>query len=343
MKLPTLLRPAVALLGLLPAWCAAASIGVVTIVDGELAVLRDTQRFAAAEGLRVRNDDILRTGTDAKLARIELADGTTLDLGPDTELMLQPRAGGTFGERAATLYLARGWLKVGTVGEAGAAGVASSALDLQRLAGTAVLRVVPGATMLFVESGSAQVAEVQDGRAVRAQPLKEGDAIDRRAGEAATLARRPPAELLQGLPRGFVDSLPRRAARFQANPVEPGAATPVAYAEVSRWLNGEAPLRTMAVQRFTPRAGDRAFRAALVAELRAHPEWDRVLFPEKYRPKPVTVASRAAPAASTPASAKPAAFAAPPAPTAMTVSLQGLMSWPSAARDYTPNPSTETR
>ena len=156
MKLPTLLRPAVALIGLLPAWCAAASIGIVTIVDGELAVLRDTQRFAAAEGLRVRNDDILRTGPDARLARIELADGTTLDLGPDTELMLQPRAGGAFGERAATLYLARGWLKIGTAGEPGVAGVASAALDLQRLTGTAVLRAAPGATAAVRRSGPAR-------------------------------------------------------------------------------------------------------------------------------------------------------------------------------------------
>ena len=42
--------------------------------------------------------------------------------------------------------------------------------------------------------------------------------------ETATLARRPPAELLQGLPRAFADSLPRRATRFQARPAEPEAA-----------------------------------------------------------------------------------------------------------------------
>ncbi len=337
MKLPTLLRPAVALIGLLPAWCAAASIGIVTIVDGELAVMRDVQRFAAAEGLRVRGDDILRTGPEARLARIELTDGTTLDLGPDTELMLQPRTGGAFGERAAALYLARGWLKIGTAGEPGVAGVASATLDLQRLSGTAVLRAAPGATLLFVEAGTVQVAEVQDGRAALAHTLRDGDSFVKRANEAAAAARRPPADLFQGLPRGFVDSLPRRAARFQANPVEPGAAVPVAYAEVSRWLNGEAPLRAMAVARFTPRIADRGFRAPLVAELRAHPEWDRVLFPEKYKPKPVVVAAkRVAPAASAVAAA--AQEAAP-----VTASLQGLMSWPSAARDYTPNPPMEAR
>lgn len=341
MKLPTLLRPAVALIGLLPAWCAAASIGIVTIVDGELAVVRDTQRFAGAEGVRLRSDDILRTGSDARLARVELTDGTTLDLGPDTELMLQPRTGGAFGERAAALYLARGWLKIGTTGDPGVAGVASAALDLQRLSGTAVLRAAPGATLLFVETGTAQVAEVQDGRATRAQTLRDGDAFVKRATEAAAAARRPPADLLQGLPRGFVDSLPRRASRFQASPVEPGEAVPVAYAEVSRWLNGEAPLRAMAVPRFTPRIADRGFRTPLVAELRAHPEWDRVLFPEKYKPKPVAVAAkRAAPAAS----ANATATAAPaPDPAPVTVSLQGLMSWPSAARDYTPNPPMEAR
>jgi len=336
MKLLTLLRPAVALVGLLPAWCAAASIGIVTIVDGDVAVLRDTQRFAAAEGLRVRNDDILRTGPDAKLARIELADGTTLDLGPDTEVMLQPRAGGAFGERAATLYLARGWLKIGTAAEPGVAGVASTTIDLQHLSGTVVLRAAAGATLLFVEAGQAQVADVQDGRPAKPQSLKDGDTLVKRSNEATRLARRPPADLLQGMPRAFADSLPRRAARFQANPVEPGAATPVAYAEVSRWLNGEPPLRALAVPRFTPRVSDRSFRASLVAELRAHPEWDRVLFPEKYRPKPVVVANRPAPAAA-------AAAASAPEPAPVTVSLQGLMSWPSAARDYTPNSPMEAR
>lgn len=337
MKLPALLRPAVALIGLLPAWCAAASIGIVTIVDGDLAVLRDTHRFAAAEGLRVRDNDILRTGSEAKLARIELSDGTTLDLGPDTELMLQPRVGGAFGERAAMLYLARGWLKIGTPAEPGAAGVASAVMDLQRLTGTAVLRAMPGEAMLFVEAGRAQVAEVREGRAAKPLALEDGDAVVMRPNEATVMAQRPPAEMLHGLPRAFADSLPRRAARFQNQPVEPGATTPVAYAEVSRWLNGEAPLRSIAVPRFAPRISDRAFRASLVAELRAHPEWDRVLFPEKYKPKPVVVVRRAAPAASA------AAAASAPQPSPVTASLQGLMSWPSAARDYSPNPPLEAR
>ena len=292
-----------ALLGALPAWCAAASIGIVTIAEGEASVVREAQRFTVAEGLRVRDEDIVRTGPDARLLRLELADGSTLDLGPDTELMLQPRAGGRLGERAATLYLMRGWLKVSTARDT-VAGIASPTADLRQLTGTAVLRVASDASMVFVESGQASVAEPQ---ASQDLALADGDAFVRRGRDAATLARRPPAELLQGLPRAFADSLPRRATRFQARPAEPGAGEPVAFADVAHWIDGEPTLRALAVARFAPRSSDRSFRAALVAGLRSHPEWDRTLFPEKYRPKPVVVVQRT--------EAKP-------------VSFDGVMTWP---------------
>jgi hypothetical protein len=39
------------------------------------------------------------------------------------------------------------------------------------------------------------------------------------------------------------------------------------------------------VSRFKTRASDPAFRSALVSNLRFHPEWDPVLYPEKYEPK----------------------------------------------------------
>lgn len=278
----------IALLGGLPAWCAAASIGTVTITEGEAQLVRQAQRHAAVEGLRVQDEDIVRTGSQTRLLRLELADGTALDLGPDTELMLQPRAAGRLGERASTLYLARGWLKVSSAKDA-VAGIASAHADLRQLTGTAVLRVAPEATMVFVESGQANVAEAQ---ATQDVALADGDAFVRRGRDAASIARRPPADLLQGLPRAFADSLPRRATRFQARPAEPGAGEPVTYADVAPWIDGEPALRALAVARFAPRSTDRAFRAALVAGLRSHPEWDRTLFPEKYRPRPVVVVQR---------------------------------------------------
>lgn len=291
------------LLGVSPARSLAAPIGIVTIAEGELNVVRGSQHFAATEGLRLHDDDIVRTGAQTRVARIELGDGTALDLGPSTELLLQPRAAGRLGERAITLYLAQGWLKAST-GPGGAAGLASPLADVMQLQGTAVMRVTPEAALVFVESGQAQVAGNGSNAPIT---LADGDASVHRASEAASRVRRPPADLLQGLPRAFADSLPRRAARLQGTPVEPGPARPVAYAEVAAWIDGEPALRSLAVQRFAPRARDRAFRAALLAGLRSHPEWDRALFPEKYRPAPVVVVQRAPPQA---------------------VSLQGVMAWP---------------
>ena len=68
-----------ALLGALPAWCAAASIGIVTIAEGEASVVREAQRFAVAEGLRVRDedlssvDDMPRSTTDRRPADVPCA------------------------------------------------------------------------------------------------------------------------------------------------------------------------------------------------------------------------------------------------------------------------------
>jgi len=337
MPLPALLRLAVATLAAgatLHAWAAGvAPTGLFTILDGSATVLRDTRQFAAAEGLRLQGDDIVRTGAETRLARIELADGSTLDLGPATELLLQPALAGPIGERAATLYLARGWLKIGS---ANGHGVASGGLDVARLAGTAVLRIAPDATLVFLESGNADLIERGDGHAGRSQPLKDGDAYARRGMAAGNVLKRPPTDLLQGLPRAFVDSLPSRAARFGSVVVEPGNANEVDYADASPWINGEAVLRPHFLARFGALARDRQFRASLVAELRAHPEWDRLLFPEKYRPKPVVVVKRPAPAA-------PAAPAPVPETTPVALSLQNPMPWLRAARTEPSNTLVETR
>lgn len=264
--------------------------GVFTIVEGDLVVLRETRQFAAVEGLRVQAEDIVRSGAGARLARIELDDGTLLDLGPDTELMLQPH--GLASERAAALYLLRGWLKV-TTPAAGIA-LATPRLDLRKLAGSGVLRSTPQAALVFVEAGRAELIDRLDGSPGTNHAVREGDAFAARAATPGTTLRRPPADLVDGMPRGFVDPLPRRAAAWKGRERDAGTGTPLAYADASAWIHAEPALRPGFVQRFAPLARDRRFRAGLVAELRAHPEWDRVLFPEKYRPKPPPAPASAA-------------------------------------------------
>lgn len=309
---PALYAALLIALALLPAHAAENTLGVITIKEGELVVLRETREFAASEGLRLRADDIVRSRESTRLARIELDDGSVLDLGPATDLLLQPRAFTSASEPGLSLYLLQGWLKLGTAAGNGASNVvlAMPQLGVARLAGSVVVRATPQAALVFVETGRADVFERTDGQPAGAHSLKDGDAFAARTAQPGALHRRPPADLIDGLPRAFADSLPRRAALWQGRAVEAGTGSEPPYASVARWINAEALLRPSFVQRFAPLARERGFRAGLVAELRAHPEWTRVLFPEKFKPKPVVMAT-ARRSASRPAEASAAPAAEP--------------------------------
>lgn len=298
---PALYAALLIALAMLPAHGAEPTLGVITITEGELVVLRETREFAAAEGLRLRADDIVRSRESTRLARIELDDGTVLDLGPATELLLQPRAFSAASERGLSLYLLQGWLKLGSASGKAASNVvlAMPQLGLARIGGSVVVRATPQASLVFVETGRADVFERDEGRPADPHSLKDGDAFAARAAQPGARLRRPPADLIEGLPRAFADSLPRRAALWQGRAVEAGAGSEPVYASVAPWINAEALLRPSFVQRFGPLARERSFRASLVADLRAHLEWTRVLFPEKPKAKPVLVAAaRRSPAAS---------------------------------------------
>ena len=65
----------------------------------------------------------------------------------------------------------------------------------------------------------------------------------------------------------------------------------ITYADVQAWVDAEAGLRPLFVTRWKALAQNPEFRSGLVAGLRAHPEWERLLFPEKYLPKPAASAA----------------------------------------------------
>jgi len=287
------IRSLVVALFCLPCLCAAAPpIGTFTIVDGDAIVIRGAQKFAAAEGLPVNADDIVHTADATRIARVELADGSALDLGPASRVWLRPRLPELRLAQLPDLYLAEGWVKV-TTPAARKLALASPRAELADLAGVAVARVADNGSFLFMEVGSAQLVERRHGQVQHSRRLKEGEAFDRRDGDAGAVISRPAPDMIDTMPRSFADSLPLRAARFEGSKVEPESPPQaVGYHDVASWINAEQALRPAFVQRFAARAGDPSFRAPLIAELRSHPEWTRVLFPEQVvrkRPAPATV------------------------------------------------------
>jgi hypothetical protein len=329
----------------------ATPLGGFTLLDGEALVIRAASKFPAAEGLRVQSDDIIHTGAGTRIARIEFADGTMLDLGPATRVLLRPQLGGSLGgslagaraaapERVQQIYLLRGWAKLATpkAGPSSALDFASRQVDLQHLAGTVVVQSGPDDALVFVESGAAQLQERRNSPAAQAYVLAAGQAYAARGGEAA-VQRRPPPGLLQTLPRAFADSLPSRAARYARVHVAPAAAAPITYDDVAEWINAERVLRLAFRERWAARAADPRFRAGLVADMKAHPEWDRLLFPHKYaqRDTPPPMGGALLPAPAQPPVA--GASATPPPPTRPALPYPGPASAPPPADTDHPAPA----
>lgn len=262
--------------------------GGITILEGEALVYRGAGRVMAAEGLALAPGDIVETAPSAFL-QMEFADRSVAQFGPSTRAFLPPTS-----ERS--LYLLQGWAKVRLPtpeGKAAPLAVRTPWVELQSAPGTVVLHVLPTAQTLFVEGGPVRVGERGAGAAPAPLSLGEGSLYQRKAGARGELVSVATSGLLQEMPRPFRDSLPLRAERWRDQAVAPKVAPDFGYADVEPWLKAEPGLRKPLVQRWKAKAREPAFRAALVSNLAAHPEWDRILFPEKYLPKPTSAPRQA--------------------------------------------------
>jgi hypothetical protein len=85
------------------------------------------------------------------------------------------------------------------------------------------------------------------------------------------------------MPGYFRDDLPAYQSRVRSRTVEPRREHEASYEEVEPWLKASLAVRRGLAERFHARAKDTQFRNRLVENLAAHPEWDPILYPEKYR------------------------------------------------------------
>ncbi len=276
-----------ALAGLLPLAAHAADTALVTIVEGTAPVVIDGARsLAAVPGMKLGAAALIDTAAGTSLVRVEFADGSTLDLGPDSHVMLLPPGLAGSGPKAPAFYLLQGWAKHSVAGKTSGGGQLSPQLELTQVAGVTVGRVAGEDAMLFVESGKVQLLE----RKLKGAPplgVKAGEMYARSGAEKGSIAPRPSAAFLQGLPRSFRDTLPPLAAHFKGKTVEAKPAPMPGYAALKPWLTAEPAIRREFPRRFATLAHDATFREALVKNVASHPEWEPILFP-----KPASGASR---------------------------------------------------
>jgi hypothetical protein len=282
-----------------------------TLLEGQAALLRGTSRHALAEGVRLQAGDIIEIG-DKGVAQFEFGDGFILSLGAGARFYagaLTPR--GSTGADASDLYLMRGWSKFASRKGVGPFRLTTPAFGIWTSDATGVVHIAEGESSVFVETGEVRVTE-GFAKASRSSPLqvKGGAYLARKPAEDATIHPRPSAAFIAAMPRPYMDNLPPRIAKYKDRDVAPQRVQDLTYADVEMWLKGPSEIRRPIMQRFVPGAKDPVFRQALIENLKFHPEWDPILFPEKYRPKP-----RPKPAAEPPPSQPVQAMPAPTQPT----------------------------
>jgi hypothetical protein len=258
--------------------------GLVTILEGDALVIRGTARLQLAEGVRLAAGDIVHTGP-AAFVQLELPGNAVAQLGPATHVMLAPVAA-RMPERS--LYLIDGWIKLSRPPAANFE-LRTPMADFPSTDSVLVMQSTPAEMRLFVERGEVKLVERGAGSADAPLLLRNTPVYRRKPGlPGQANAPGVMAGMVKDMPTGYRDTLPLRAAKWKDKPVAARPAPDFAYADVEPWLKAEAPLRRPLVRQWRSKARDAAFRSALIANLPAHPEWDPILFPEKYLPKPAS-------------------------------------------------------
>jgi hypothetical protein len=273
-----------------PAAQAAEALGSVGILEGDATVVRGSGRLLAVEGMKLEPGDIVQTGANA-LMQVELDGGAVAQLGPATNAMLEVTR--LRGKPARPwLYVMDGWVKVRGSGVEGLE-LRTPMVEVPAAPAVVVMRTSATEVSMFVEQGSLRLAERERGKAGAPAALGAGQFYQRKAGHARSVSTGALPAFTQDMPRSFRDSLPLRAGRFAGRDVTPRAAPPFSYDDVRAWVQAEPAVRRPLVRRWRAKAREPSFRTELIANLRSHVEWDPVLFPEKYLPKPALQAASA--------------------------------------------------
>jgi hypothetical protein len=256
------------------------TVGVLTVAEGGVVLVRGTTTYTAGQGVAVQNGDMLAADPKGQ-AQIEFDDGAILNLSRGVRaLLLATQASGDPG-----VALQSGWVKF-TRAKAAKGKPYRYVAPLARLStagAIGVLRIGESGSELFVELGAARFVELsKTGAPGTGRDLKGGEFIARREGQPLVVTPRPSADFVKAMPVYFRDDLPAFLPRVRNRNAEPRREHEATYAEVEAWLKASLPIRKSLVDRFQSRAKDPQFRSKLVENLAAHPEWDPILFPEKY-------------------------------------------------------------
>lgn len=245
--------------------------GVVTLADPGVLLLRGVTYYKVGPGVAVQDGDIVSAPAKAQV-QVELDNGSIASLaGPGSLWLEAPKSG------APGFTLPTGALKLAA--RPPGVRVRTAAFDVGVAEGIVVLRVELAATEVFVETGTARLVNPTS----PPRDARRGEYVQKSLSTQFATRPLPPRTFVDALPRNFLDPLPTLSATLKSK-AAPVPDHDITYAEAQPWLALDRPVFE---RRFTARLRDPAFRKAADAEIARYPNWDRMLHPEKYMPKPV--------------------------------------------------------
>jgi hypothetical protein len=260
-----------------------------TLVQTDLrtVAIHETGLYQPEVGQRFAIDDIVETPSGGGVQLQDEA-GNIVALGGDTRVLLA---------RDAQLALLQGWMKVlraCNTEHCAAPVVETARTKLTPGDGAAlVIAAAPDgyadaeADAVFSESGTASLLALTlagaRGKPAAVQLPMHQFAVRRAASPVIAIAASPDAAFVAAMPVAFRDALHALPLPKAVHDKPPGNMRPVAYDDVSDWLESALAVRTQPGSRFTERfrsrLSDAAFRRAIDQHLHTLPEWRVLLYP----------------------------------------------------------------
>ncbi len=251
--------------------------------DAHPVAIHDAGLYQPDIGQHFGVDDILETPASGGI-QIQDDAGNVVALGRDTRVMLL---------RDAHIALLQGWMKVRNACDAkdcAALVVETEHTRFSPAGNTALVIAVKaagyqGTDAVFCESGMASVSAIANSysKTVPVRVDTHGFATHSTAQAPVTLAAQPDSAFIASMPVAFRDAL-RPLPALTAVPNDlPKGTRPVAYDDVSDWLESSLAARTAPSTRFTARfrarLSDAAFEQAIKQNIRVLPDWRPLVYP----------------------------------------------------------------